>query len=363
MSVIGLDFGSHACAIALWYEEKDMIEVLADDLGSRTIPSFVGFRSGEVITGQAAMSQYHKNHNNTFEDIRAMILNPEITTVNIPILEKEVPVQEVVSHYFRNIHNQIKQQVGKAVRECVFSLPMELDEPIRLRLYEAAQAGGIRIKSIINDTSSTLLANGLDHTSIASGKVLVLDMGWSKSVSHIYSISGGLFFPLGNANTSANVGGKVLVNLLADHCAKDFQRKTKQSCVDSSKAMLRLRRECEETMKQLSTGQESTIDIDSLYEGLDFSTKISRAKFEDLATIPFVQLKNLINESLETSKLTANDITHVCLTGGLSAMPKVLTIIKSLFPHSAYPKGRFENSETQCIGAAIHAKALFQQVR
>lgn len=361
MSVIGLDFGSHLCAIALWYEDKDLVEVLADDLGSRTIPSFVGFRAGEVITGQAAMSQYHKNHNNTFEDMRAIILNPDITTVNIPVLEKEVPVQEVVSHFFRNIHNQIKQQVGKAVRECVISLPVTLEEPIRQRLYEAAQAGGIRIKSIISDTASTLIANGFDSSTISDAKVLVIDIGWSKAEAYAYSVSGGLFFHLGSAS-STNVSGKVLVNLLADHCAKDFQRKTKQSCTDSSKAMLRLRKDCEETMKHLSTGQESTIDIDSLYDGLDYSSKISRAKFEDLATVAFVHFKTVISDALTKSNLTTEDITHVCLSGGLSAMPKVLLTVKGLFPNAAHPRGKFEMSETQCIGAAMYGKALFQQV-
>jgi len=361
MSVIGLDFGSHTSSIALWYEEKDVVEVLADDLGSRTIPSFIGFRNGEVIVGQSAMSQYHKNPSNTFEDVRALILNSDVTSLSVPILEKEVPVQEIASHFFRNIHNQIKQQVGKAVRDCVISVPGTLSEASKQRLYEAAQAGGIRIKCIINDSTSTLLAHAFDDEAVVAAKVAIVDIGWSKSEVGVYSVSSGLFFPLSEASTTA-VSGNVLVNLLADHCAKDFQRKAKFPCADNKKAMLRLRRECEETMKQLSVSQESTIDIDSLCEGVDFSTKISRARFEDLCSIPFIHLKNLFTEALTKAGLVSEDITHVCLTGGVSAVPKVLSTIKSLFPQASFPKGKFEAFETQCIGAALHGKSLLQLV-
>jgi L1 cell adhesion molecule like protein len=361
MSVIGLDFGSHVSSIALWFEDKDVVEVIADDLGSRTIPSFVGFRSGEVIVGEAALSQYHKNASNTFQDVRSMILDPEIKNVFIPVLEKEVLVQEVVSHYFRNIHNQIKQQVGKAVRECILSIPMTLDDSIKERLFEAAQSGGIRIKSIINNSSSSLLAYQFDDSSITSAQVMVIDVGWSLTEASVTTVSGGLFFPL-SKSSSTSICGKVLVNLLADHCAKDFQRKAKVLCSDNSKSMMRLRRECEESMKHLSTGQESTIDIDSLCEGIDYSSKISRARFEDLASIPFMRLKNLVNEVLDSASLTVENISHVCIIGGLSAMPKVIQTIKGIFPNALYPRGKFESNETQCIGAALYGKYLFQQV-
>jgi molecular chaperone DnaK (HSP70) len=111
MSVVGLDFGSHTGSIALWFEEKDSVDVIADDLGFRTIPCTVAFRGEEIITGTAAISQQHKNSSNTFDDIRSLIMNEEKKDVNVPNLEKELTIQELTSHWFRNIHNQIKQQV------------------------------------------------------------------------------------------------------------------------------------------------------------------------------------------------------------------------------------------------------------
>ena len=111
MSVIGVDFGSRTGSIALWFEEKDSVEVIADDLGSRTIPCAVAYRGEEIITGSAAITQQHQNPSNTWDDVRSLIINKDVTSVNVPVLDKDVTVQELSSHWFRNIHNQIKQQV------------------------------------------------------------------------------------------------------------------------------------------------------------------------------------------------------------------------------------------------------------
>lgn len=360
--VVGIDFGSHITSIALWYEDKDTIEVIADDLGSRTIPSAVAFRGDEVITGQSAISQMHKNANNSFDDIRSMLLNPEISTVHIPLLDKDITVQELGSHFFRNIHNQIKQQVGVAVRECVIAVPTILEESIRKRLVESAQAGGMRIKACLGDSICALMAYKLDDTNKEPSKTLVIDIGWSKCSIALFDISGGLFFPVSNLNSS-EVCGELFVNLMASHCAKDFTRKHKIPCEDNKRSMMRLRRECENAMKSLSTGAEATIDIDSLCEGVDFSLKLSKARFEDLLSIPFMHLKNLINTLLSNAGWNNNAIQQVCVSGGVSAIPKCLSILKSSFPTAKFPAVRFESLETQCIGAAFHGKYLIQQVR
>lgn len=364
MSIIGLDFGSHTASIALWFEEKNNIEVIADDLGSRTIPCAVAFRGEEeVITGQAAVAQQHKNPANTFEDVRSLLLNPEVSTVFVPNLNKDITVQELGSHFFRNIHNQIKQQVGKVVRDCVIAVPLSvtMDEGIKQRLQESAQAGGIRIKSFIHDAVASLMAYNQDDSSLSPSKTLVLDVGWSKTEISLWNISGGLLFPVkGKINT--DISGAVFIKLLSEFCAKDFQRKSKTSCLDSSKSMTRLRKECEILMKTLSTGTEATIDLDSFFEGIDYSSKVTRARFEDLVGIPFMHLKNAIAELLSEASISSDAVCQVCISGGLSTMPKMLTTLKTLFPSATFPRGRLEPSDVPCIGAASQAKVLFQQV-
>jgi heat shock protein 1/8 len=364
-TVIGLDFGSHNASLALWHAEKGSYEVFADELGSRVIPCAVAYRGEEVIVGLAALSQSHKNPSNTFLDVRDLILDTSVENVHVPVLEKEIPVQELVSHFFRNIHNQVKQQVGKIVRECVVSLPASVSAEAKDRLVESAQAGGIRIKGFITDSSSALVAYGFDdpNSNTASARSVVIDIGWSETKVSVYTTSGGMFFHTATS-TSSDICGKVLVKVLTEHCAKDFQRRAKVSCVDSTKSMIRLRTLCEETVKQLSTSQEASVDIDSLFEGIDYSGKISRARFEDLAGIPLMRLKNLIAETLAQAEgLSHADVNNVCLAGGVVAVPKIIATIKSLFPNAAFSKARFETSECLCIGAALHARYLLEQVR
>jgi heat shock protein 1/8 len=265
-------------------------------------------------------------------------------------------VTELASHFFRNIHNQIKQQMGKPVRETVLSVPSGLSEAVKSRLLEAAQAGGLRIKSFIEDTAATVLAYDIPSLA-APAKALVLDIGWSRAQVAVFSVSGGAVIKLSDKASTA-VSGKMFVNAVADHCAKEFARKAKTPCADNTRAMMRLRRECEAAVKALSTGAEATIDIDSLCEGIDFSCKISRARFEDLCGTGFIQIRNMIQEAILAAGIAESLITHVCMSGGLSAVPKVAQVVKAILPAANFPKLRIESSEAQCVGAALHARDL-----
>lgn len=360
MSIIGLDFGSHSASIAVWYEEKGFWEVLADDLGFRAIPCAVAFRGDENIVGHSAVTQQHKNTHNTFTGVRNLLLKGEQTHVHVPLLERDLTVQEINTLFFRNIHNQVKQQVGKAVREAVVTTPLALDDATKAKYMEAAQHGGIRIKAFLDDASAALLAYELDDASAAPSKTLVVDLGWSRCTVSLFSVSGGLFVPLASQATE-NICGSIFVKLLADFCAKEFTRKHKVPVAENARSMIRLSRECENAARALSTGSEATIDLDSLCEGIDYSTKISRARFEDLLSVPFVHFKTMLTAVLEQSGLSAADISRICLAGGPSSVPRIQATLKAQFANAVFPKVRFETYEVQCIGAVLHGKHLMEQ--
>lgn len=363
MTIIGIDLGSHTASIAVWYDDKNLLEVLADDLGFRSIPCVVAFRGEETIVGHSAVSQQHKNSNNTFDEVRSLLFNKDQSHCHVPVLEKDLTIEEINSLFFRNIHNQVKQQAGKIIREAVVTVPFPLDEETKKRYTESAQAGGIRIKSFLEDSTASLLAYGFDdpHSTSSSGYVLVVDLGWSRCTVSLYNVNGGAIVPI-HSLSSTDVSGKIFVKSLAEFCAKEFTKKHKIPCHENKRSMMRLLRECESAMKTLSTGGEAMIDIDSLCEGIDYSSKISRARFEDLLSIPIIHFKNLINHLLTQKNIHPNTIHQICLAGGPSSMPKIHSLLKTTFPNAHFPKVRFETGEAPAIGAAVHGKHLFELV-
>jgi len=385
-NVIGLDFGSHHGSIALLNLDKDRIEVIADDLGSRTIPTCVGYRGEEVLIGQAALSQQYKNSSNTFDDVRSYFIGNKDgdkeggggggAMMNVPALSKDIPITDLPQHFFRNIHNQVKQQVGTAVRDCVLTLPSFISNTLtdddKKRLISLAQGGGIRIKSIIDDSMAVLLAYGMDSPSFF-GTVCVVDMGWSKTEVSLYDVKAGVISKKSESLASSvkinTLSGSVIVDLLAKHCAKDFSRRTRLNCADSSKSMMRIKKECEAALKILSTGTEANIDIDSLYEGADYSSKISRARFDDLCAIAYMMFKKETEDFLASSGISCENITHLCLAGGIASVPRSQAILKEMFPNATVPRpgksagtqAMSTSAEAQCVGAALHAKMLVEQ--
>jgi len=175
----------------------------------------------------------------------------------------------------------------------------------------------------------------------------------------LFSISGGKFVHLAT-ETTTEASGSIFVKALAEFCAKDFTRKTKIPCQENARSMLRLKRECENAMKAMSTGAEATIDIDSLCEGVDYSYKISRARFEDLLAIPLIHFKNLLTATLTKGGVDPSSVNQICLSGGPSSLPRFLLTLRTMLPAAHLPKVRFETSEAACLGAAVHGRDLYQ---
>ena len=366
MSVIGLDFGSHWASFAVFQAKLGVCEVFADDLGSRAVPCVVAFRGADqVIIGEAAMSQQYKNSANTFANIRHL-LDSDSDTVTVPVLNKDIATVDLVSHFFRHIHDQVAQQVGQSVKDLVISISTAhmTNESFKAKVTAAAQAGGLRIKSFIPDTTASVIAHNLDTTTLSRAKgsncskssVLVVDLGYSQSEVATFEVAGGLITPLDSKSTWECHGSSV-VDALTKHCTKDFKRKTKVPCDDNQRSMLRLRKEVEAAVRILSTTQETTIDLDALAEGMDYSGKVSRAKFEDLTLLYFMGVKNLV-KSLD---LDPASITHVIMSGGFSSVPKTIFDMKWLFPNATFLRGHVEPTEAVCLGAALHGMTLSKE--
>lgn len=325
--IIGLDFGSHHSSIALWNNETNLVNVFSDDMGYRHIPCVIAFRKDEILVGHSAHLQRHKNSSNTFDNLRQLLENNENdeNEIYIPALDKSITNIELVSHFFRHIFNQVKEQVGKPIKDCIISLPTSASDHLKIKIIESARNGGLRIKSFIHDSISSVLAHRLDDPNTNKSIVIVVDFGWSKSeITCLEIVDGGIFSIL-SSTISTNITGSTIINLVTQHCVKDFQRKSKISCADNSRSMMRLRVECESAVKILSTSAEASIDLDSLYEGIDYSGKLSRVRFEDLCATTFLSLRELIQSTITQAitvyqeknlgQLTIDSFTNIVLAG------------------------------------------------
>lgn len=215
--------------------------------------------------------------------------------------------------------NQVKDQVGRVVKECVVTIPAGSTDDYLRRLIEAAKLGGLRVKGFIQESNAALLAHKLDDPAIQERRiVLVLDIGWSHSEVTCLEVNpGGLLCPLASEHSS-NGPGAAIIDGITKHCAKDFQRKSKVSCLENGRSMMRIASECEGVVRTLSTAAEATVDIDSLCEGIDYSGKISRVRFEDLSLAVFLSVKELTLRALEAAAsagFQSTDVTHIIYAG------------------------------------------------
>lgn len=367
MSLIGIDLGTHSCSLALYTDaSKAVPQVIADDMGTRAIPSIVAFRGSDILSGQAASAQQSKNPSNTFDNVIEMLLYSDTEKVHVPALDKEISVIELASHLFQNLFNQVKKQVGSDVNNSVVLVNKELSPSAMQNLKDAAELGGLLIKSVLLNTTAPLVAYQLDHGVMAhplkkGARVFIVDVGYSQSTASVFDItSGGLYHEVITKQTEVCTA-KALVELLTNFCVKDFKRKTKMDITEDKRAMLRLNKECQSLMKMLSTSSEANLTIDALYEGMDYTAKISRAKFEDVCGMPFMKFRNFLNTEILST--LSEPITHVCIVGGLSNIPKVQSIVSSLVPENVeYPKLlNVDTSEVHCLGAAFQGGYLSQQ--
>jgi heat shock protein 1/8 len=307
-----------------------------------------------------------KNSANTFTDIRSMLCDSACPSIYIPALDSELTALEISANFFRNIFNQVKQQTGKGlvVRDCIVSVATEIDRESSDRIAEAAKKGGLRVLGFCRDHAAALVSHDLDDGSSSSARALtaaVVDVGWCETRIAVYNICDGSFFLLVDASVK-EMSMRAAVDRLTDFCAKDFQRRHKASCADSKRAMTRLAAECESAIKILSSSQETVIVVDSLYEGIDYSAKISRSRFDDLCAASVTSLRAQLRDVLSGSGISAADVSHVIMTGGGGSLSSVQTTVRSVLSSAQVLRSRNDPSEAACVGAAMHGASLIANV-
>jgi len=376
---IGIDLGTTYSCVGVFQHGK--VEVLANDQGNRTTPSYVAFTDTERLIGDAAKNQVAMNPVNTVFDAKRLIGRKfEDETVQRdmklwpfkvvkdssgkPKLEvefkcetKNFTPEEISSMVLTKMKETAEAHLGHTVRDAVVTVPAYFNDAQRQATKDAGVIAGLNVLRIINEPTAAAIAYGLDKKKgQKESNVLIFDLGGGTFDVSILSIDEGIFEVKSTAGDT-HLGGEDFDNRLVDHFMKEFNRKHKKDMSQNKRALRRLRTACERAKRTLSASAQASIEIDSLFEGIDFYTSISRARFEELCADLFRGTLEPVEKALRDAKMDKSSIHDIVLVGGSTRIPKVQKLLSDFFNGKDLNKS-INPDEAVAYGAAVQAAIL-----
>jgi len=377
---IGIDLGTTYSCVGVFQHGK--VELIANDSGNRTMPSYVAFTDSERLVGDAAKNQVAMNPTNTVFDAKRLIGrhfdDPAVTAdakhwpfnvVNVngkPKVEVEYKAEkkqflpeEISSMVLAKMKSVAESYLGTEVKDAVVTVPAYFNDAQRQATKDAGIIAGLNILRIINEPTAAALAYGLEKQQKGERNVLIFDLGGGTFDVSILNIDSGVFEVKSTAGDT-HLGGEDFDNRMVDHFAKEFERKNKKDLRQSKRALRRLRTACERAKRTLSSSAHASIEIDALYEGVDYYTNISRARFEELCGDLFRGCLQPVERAMQDAKLDKSQITDIVLVGGSTRIPKVQKLLSDFFNGKELSKS-VHPDEAVAYGAAIQAAILTNQ--
>ena len=374
----GIDLGTTYSCIGTF--ENNKVEILANESGSRTTPSWVSFDE-ERLVGEAAKANSVRNPLNTVFDAKRLMgktfddkkLQSDMKNLpytvlnkdNKPVIEvefnkekKQFTPEQISAMVLEKMKGIGEQCTGEKMVDCVITVPAYFNDAQRQATKDAGLIAGMNVLRIINEPTAAAIAYGLDKMSEGEDKnILVFDFGGGTMDCSILNISDGVFEVLSTAGDT-HLGGEDIDNILIQYCIQEFEKKHRDKKIgDNEKVRSRLHRVCEQAKRTLSSSTTAMIEVDCLMDGIDFSLTLTRARFEDLCGEIFRRTMDPVNTVLKDAKLGKNQIDEIVLVGGSTRIPKIQSLLKEYF-NGKNPNNTINPDECVAYGATIQAAVL-----
>lgn len=379
---IGIDLGTTWSCAAVWI--GDHVEIIPNSEGKHTTPSWVAFTDSEILVGESARAQASRNPENTVYDAKRLIGKSfssdtvqsdverfgfdvtgdrnDIPTINVTYKDqrRSFKPEQISAMILEHMRRAAEDYLGKRVRRAVITVPAYFNDSQRNATKNAATIAGLICDKIINEPTAACMCYGLDKKS-DNTKVLIFDLGGGTFDVSILNLYGGVFQVLSTSGDT-HLGGEDFDNIIVDAVLSEFCRKHKLDVGQvsgglSGKSYRKLKAAAEEAKRTLSSAQSATIEVDSLYGGLDLFFTVTRSKFETWCDAIFRQCLVPVQNALSDGHLSKGDIDDVVLIGGSTRIPKIQQLLSEFFGGITLNK-TVNPDEAVAYGAAVQGAIL-----
>jgi heat shock protein 1/8 len=376
-TAIGIDLGTTFSCVAVF--RNDQVEIIPNSQGNRTTPSYVAFTDTERLVGDAAKNQVAVNSQHTIYDIKRLIgqrfddpkvqsdmkhFSYKVSNVDSkPYAQveykgetKTFSPEQVSAMILEHLKQQAEAFLGEKITDAVITVPAYFSGAQREATKDAAAIAGLNVLRIINEPTAAAMAYGLEKKIDVEQNILVFDIGGGTFDVSLLEMCNGLY-EVKATSGDTHLGGEDFDNRLVSHFAEEFKRKYNKDITGNPRALRRLRTAAEKAKRNLSSTAQTTVEVDALFDGIDFYTSITRARFEELCSDLFRSTLDPVQKVLIDAKIDKGQIDQVVLVGGSSRIPKLQKQLSDFFNGKELNKS-VNPDECVAFGAAIQAAVL-----